>query len=105
MSSSVAPSSSARWASNTFVPVRWLPCGNPIVVPTATSVPARSAAARRTSAGRTHTEATSYFAASRQPASTNASSSSGRSRLWSMVFAISRSLRLSMLRGMLTPAR
>ena len=45
----------------------------------ATLVPDRTAAARTTSAGRTQTDATSYARASRQPASTNASSSSGRS--------------------------
>src|SRR5665647_8637 len=95
MSSSVAPSASACCASNTFVRVRWFPCGKPMVVPTATSVPARIAAARLTSAGRRHTDATSYFAASRQPASTAASSSSGRRSEWSIVFAMSRSVRLS----------
>ena len=47
MSSSVAPSASAWRASNTFVAVAWLPCGKPIDVPTATSVPSRIAAARR----------------------------------------------------------
>ena len=59
MSSSVAPLPIARTDSNTLVTVRWLPCGNPIVVPTATSVPSRIARARATSAGRTHTDATS----------------------------------------------
>ena len=43
-----------------------------------------------TSAGRTQTEATSYSAASRQPSSTKASSSSGRSSEWSIVLATSR---------------
>ena len=79
-----------RTASKTFVSVRWLPCGKPMVVPTATSVPSRIARARTTSAGRTQTEATSYAAASRQPASTKASSSSGRSSEWSIVLATSR---------------
>ena len=51
--------------------------------------------ARPTSAGRTHTEATSYSAANRQPSSTNASSSSGRSSEWSIAFAMSRSVRVS----------
>ena len=40
-----------RRASKTLVSVRWLPCGKPIVVPTATSVPSRIARARATSAG------------------------------------------------------
>ena len=47
MSSSVAPSASARRASNTLVSVRWLPCGKPMTVPTATSVPAEDGAGRR----------------------------------------------------------
>src|SRR6188472_1229680 len=51
--------------------------------------------ARRTWTGGTQTLATSYSAASRQPASTNASSSSGLSRLWSMVLAMSRSVKLA----------
>ena len=58
------------------------------------------ARARRTSAGRTHTLATLYSAARRQPSSTNASSSSGRSSEWSMVLAMSRSVKVSMLRVM-----
>src|SRR6476661_1166205 len=95
MSSSVAPSSSAWRASATLIAVRWLPCGNPITVPTATSVPLRIARARSTSAGRTQTEATSYSAARRQPSSMNASSSSGRSSEWSMALATSRSVRVS----------
>jgi hypothetical protein len=95
MSSSVAPAASEPCASNTFVSVVELPCGNPTTVPTWTSLPARIAAARRTSTGRTQTDATSYSRASRQPASTNASSSSGRSREWSIAFAICRSVRVS----------
>jgi hypothetical protein len=59
MSSSVAPSASARRASNTFVSVVELPCGKPMTVPTATPVPASSPAASATSAGRTHADATS----------------------------------------------
>ena len=46
-------------ASKTLVAVVELPCGKPMTVPTATSVPARSEAAFATSTGRTHTEATS----------------------------------------------
>ena len=67
MSSSVAPSARAWRASATLISVVWLPWGKPIVVPTLTSVPSRIAAARFTSAGRTQTDATSYFAARRQP--------------------------------------
>src|SRR5436309_4086666 len=95
MSSSVAPAASAPCASKTFVAVVELPCGKPITVPTWTSDPSRIAFARRTSTGRTHTDATSYSAASRQPLSTNASSSSGRNREWSIVLAIWRSVRVS----------
>src|SRR5579884_4002561 len=64
-----------------------------MTVPTATSVPARSRRARATSSGRTQTEATPYSAANRHPSSMARSSSSGRRREWSMVLAISRSLK------------
>src|SRR3954447_13807447 len=63
----------------------------------ATSVPSRIERALPTSAGRTQTEATSYASASRQPASTNSSSSSGRSSEWSIVLAICRSVRFSIV--------
>ena len=53
MSSSRAPSPSARSVSKTLVAVRWLPCGKPIVVPTATSVPSRICRGPDDSAGRT----------------------------------------------------
>ena len=90
MSSSTAPSARARFASKTLVAVVWLPCGKPMTVPTATSVPASSSWARATSTGRTQTDATSYSAASRQPSVMNASSSSGRRSEWSIVLATSR---------------
>src|SRR6188508_712237 len=99
MSSSVAPSSRACLASNTFVAVGWPPWGKPMTVPTATSVPLRIETARGTSTGRTHTDATSYSAARRQPSSMNASSSSGRNREWSIVLAMSRSVRESIERA------
>src|SRR6478672_4097550 len=70
-----------------------------MTVPTATSVPERIETARGTSTGRTHTDATSYSAARRQPSSMNASSSSGRNREWSMLFAMSRSVRVSIERA------
>ncbi len=102
MSSSVAPSSRAWCASKTLVAVVELPWGKPMTVPTLTSVPARIAAARRTSTGRTQTLATSYSAASRQPASMKSSSSSGRNSEWSMALAMSRSVRFSMEKGFVT---
>ena len=95
MSSSVAPFASASFASKTFVSVVDDPCGKPMTVPTATSVPSRMAFARFTSAGRTQTDATSYSAASRQPSSMNASSSSGLSSEWSIVLASWRSVTVS----------
>ena len=49
--------------------------------------------------GRTQTDATSYSAASRQPASTKASSSSGLSSEWSIVLASWRSVTVSTLIG------
>ncbi len=58
MSSSTAPSASARPASNTFVAVVWAPCGKPTTVPTSTGEPASSSAQRATSAGRAQTDAT-----------------------------------------------
>ncbi len=67
---------------------------------TATSVPSRIALARGTSAGRQQTDATSYSAASRQPASIKASSSSGLRSEWSIVFASWRSVTSSMERVM-----
>ena len=48
MSSSVAPSSIARSASNTFTAVRWPPCGKPITVLACTGLPASNFAANRT---------------------------------------------------------
>ena len=99
MSSSVAPEASASRASASFVAVVELPWGKPTTVPTATSVPASSSAARATSVGRTQTDATSYSAASRHPSAMKSSSSSGRSREWSIVLASCRSVTSSIERG------
>jgi hypothetical protein len=96
MSISVAPSARACRVSATLVSVVAYPCGKPTTVPTLTSLPASIAAARRTWMGGTQTLATSYSAATRMPSSTNASSSSGRRSEWSMVLAMSRSVRVSM---------
>ena len=96
MSSSVAPSASARRASATLISVVVVAVREPDdrADRHVRAVEDRPRRARRPPAG-THTDATSYSAASRQPASTNASSSSGRSREWSITLAMSRSVRES----------
>ena len=58
MSSSVAPSAMACRASKTFTAVACPPCGNPMVVPTATPEPLRIRAASATAYGLMHTLAT-----------------------------------------------
>ena len=56
MSTSRAPSSTARSASKAFVSVAELPCGKPTTVDTNTSEPSNSSTAKATSAGRTVAE-------------------------------------------------
>ena len=58
MSSSVAPSAMRPLRLEDLGRGEVAPCGKPMTVPTATSVPAQHARASATSAGRAHTEAT-----------------------------------------------
>ncbi len=64
MSTSVAPSRTAFWASKTLASVDVAPRGNPTTVQTNTSLPFRRSAHRRTYDGFTHTEAKPYLRAS-----------------------------------------
>ncbi len=88
MSSSVAPSSMAVMASETFTKVVCPPWGKPTVVPTATPVPSRISFASATAYGLMQTLATPYSAARRQPASRSALARVGPSSEWSIRLAI-----------------
>ncbi len=90
MSTSVAPSSTTRAASNAFTSGTVAPRGKPATVQTRDSEPRKRSAETRTQAGFTQTVAKPCSRASRQRSSIWLRVASGLSRVWSMRRAISR---------------
>src|SRR3972149_700875 len=87
ISSSSAPFFIASMASTIFTVVVLAPCGNPTTEPTFTVVPARTALALATWQLLTIHAAKPYFFASSQPAAISSIVASGRTRVWSIIWA------------------